>query len=292
MDADEAEALDAIEAKALEIAQAESREAADAHELGLPWQSRMAIERGFRTLSQRGAWHRMLEKVRHSAVSNCTLTPPLIRLLPLQYSTERDPLKGLWGRIFEEEQSWRILLTAPSGWEKMHLFVVVPPLTSIPSFRHKTPTGTYILGTHYIVLPRRMQNSLRRHVDATCGAKYGEDKLTDFVRTRCKDAWDSDMVRRAPGMQVRAAWTNMYFALQYRLKSKRDTPLAQLCWRNTALSVHVIDAEAPFDGTKAEQDAFVAKWELVVAEAMKHLKKNPKRAGFMELKELCEHQRR
>ena len=80
--------------------------------------------------------------------------------------------------------------------------------------------------------------------------------------------------------------------MQWRLRYRRHTPLAQLCWRNTGLGVHVIDDEAPLDGSKAEQDAFVAHWEPAVAEAIKHLKKTPRRIAFTELEELCERERR
>ena len=57
------------------------------------------------------------------------------------------------------------------------------------------------------------------------------------------------------------------------------------------MGAHVIDAEAPLEGTKAQQDAYVAKWEPKVAEAIKHLKKTPRRMAFTELEELCERER-
>ena len=115
LDAAGANALDNDEEKDPDADEARAIEAADVLALGLPWKSKIGIERGLRTFSQRKAWKRILNKVRHHAISDCTLIPVIIRLLPLQYSTYWDPIKTLWGRLFEEEQSWRIFVEAPPG---------------------------------------------------------------------------------------------------------------------------------------------------------------------------------
>ncbi len=61
---------------------------------------------------------------------------------------------------------------------------------------------------------------------------------------------------------------NLHFPLQKRFRGRLHIPFYLLLWRDTHSGVYAIQEEAPYDGTEQEKNAYVARWQAIVDDAI------------------------